>query len=128
MVAFLNKYAPGWTAVKRKPHPFGNKYNTILDYICKIIFHMEIREGKDQPTEVPHANAEFEEEFGSKVAALVVRITKGLQGLGPCIILDSGFGYIYAVVQLRNKGSHSTAYIKKHKFWPKCTRTQESVD
>ena len=128
MVAFLNKYAPGWTAVKRKPHPFGNEYNTIADCICKIIFHMEIREGKDQPTEGPHATSEFEEEFGSKVAALVVRMTKGLHGSGRCIILDSGFGYVPAVVQLRNKGLYSTAYIKKHAFWPKYTRAQEAVD
>ena len=24
MVVFLNTYAPGWTVVKRKPHPMGN--------------------------------------------------------------------------------------------------------
>ena len=128
MVAFLNKYAPGWTAVKRKPHPHGNEYNTTADCFCKIIFHMEIREGKDQPTEGPYSKSKFEEEFGSKVAALVVRMTEGLHGSGRCIILDSGFGYVPAVVQLRNKGLYSTAYIKKHAFWPKYTLAQEAVD
>lgn len=28
MVAFMNKYAPGWTVVKRKPRPMGNEYHT----------------------------------------------------------------------------------------------------
>ena len=32
------------------------------------------------------------------------------------------------VVQLRNKGLYSTAYIKKHAFWPKYTLAQEAVD
>ena len=31
MVAFLDKYCPGWTVVKRKPHPMGNEYHTTAD-------------------------------------------------------------------------------------------------
>ena len=105
MVAFLNTYCPGWTCVKRKPHPMGNEYHTTADYFCKVIFHIEIVEGKDQPTEGEHSTIKYEVEFASKVGALVVRMTEGLHGSGRTVILDSGFGYVPSVVQLRNRGA-----------------------
>ena len=128
MVVFLNKYAPGWTVVKRKPHPMGNEYHTTACCNTKIIFHIEIVEGKDQPKEGPHATGKFEEEFGSKMGALVVRMMEGVRGSGRCVILDSGFGYVPSVVQLKNKGLFSKAYIKKHVYWPKYTKAQEAVN
>ena len=72
MVVFYNKYAPGWIAVKRKPHLLGNEYHTTACCLTKIIFWIELVEGKDTPKEGENIKAEFEEEFGSKVAALVV--------------------------------------------------------
>ena len=47
MVPFLDKYCSGWTCVKRKPHPLGNEYHTTADCVSKVIFHIEICEGKD---------------------------------------------------------------------------------
>ena len=38
MVVFSNKYAPGWIAVKRKPHPMGNEYHTTACCQSKVIF------------------------------------------------------------------------------------------
>jgi len=128
MVAFLNKYCPGWTVVKRKPHPMGNEYHTTADCVTKVIFHIEICEGKDKPKEGEHSTTKYEAEMGSKIGALVVRMTEGLHGSGRAVILDSGFGYVPAVVQLKNKGLYATAYIKKHAHWPKYTKAQEAVD
>jgi len=128
MVAFLNKYCPGWTVVKRKPHPMGNEYHTTADCVTKVIFHIEICEGKDQPKEGEHSTNKYEAEMGSKIGALVVRMTEGLHGSGRAVILDSGFGYVPAVVQLKNKGLYATAYIKKHAHWPKYTKAQEAVE
>ena len=113
MVVFYNKYAPGWIALKRKPHPLGNEYHTIACCDTNILFFMEIVEGKDQPSQGEHGTVEFEKEFGLKVAALVVRMTKSIWGTGRCVLMDSGFGYIPCIVQLKNKGLFSTMVVKK---------------
>ena len=64
MVVFYNKYAPGWIAVKRKPHPLGNEYHTTACCDTKIIIWIEIVEGKDKPKEGEYSETEFEREFG----------------------------------------------------------------
>ena len=128
MVVFYNKYAPGWIAVKKKPHPLGNEYHTTACCLTKIIFWIELVEGKDTPKEGENTKAEFEEEFGSKVAALVVRMSQPLWGSGQAIIMDSGFGYIPSVVQLQNKGLYSTTVIKKKAAWPKHSRGAEAIE
>ena len=40
---------PGWVFVPRKPHPFGNEYHTICCGLSRILFRLELREGKDGP-------------------------------------------------------------------------------
>ena len=84
-------------------------------------------QGKDLPKEGNHAEVEFEREFGSKVAALVVRMTRPLWGSGRAVIMDSGFGYIPSVVRLREKGLFSTTVVKKHRYWPKYTKAKEAI-
>ena len=128
MAEFSDPYAPGWGVVSRKPHPMGNEYHTTADCFCRVIFHIEMVEGKDRPKDGPYSKAEYEEEFGSKIAALCVRMTEGLHGSGRCIILDSGFGYVPAVIQLKAHGLFATAYIKKHAYWPKYTEAQEAIN
>ena len=128
MVVFYNKYALGWIVVKRKPHPMGNEYHTTACCQSKVIFWIELVQGKDAPKEGEHKEMEFEREFGSKVAALVVRMTKSVWGSGRTVMMDSGFGYIPSVVQLRAKGLFSTTVIKKHAHWPKFTKAAEAVD
>ena len=78
MVVFYNKYAPGWVAVKRKPHPLGNEYHTTACCETKIIFIIELVQGKDAPKEGPYSTNEFEEDFQSKIAALCVRMTRSI--------------------------------------------------
>ncbi len=52
MVACLNERCPNWVCVKRKPHPFGNKYHTISCCLLKSIYKMELVETeKDLPKE-----------------------------------------------------------------------------
>ncbi|KAL7485698.1 hypothetical protein ACHAW6_011298 [Cyclotella cf. meneghiniana] len=53
---WLNKYCPGFLCVPRNPHPFGNDYHAIWDSEfnlgCMILWHAEIQERKDCPTEL----------------------------------------------------------------------------
>ena len=128
MVVFYNKYAPGWIVVKRKPHPMGNEYHTTACWATKVIFWIELVQGKDVPKEGEHRELEFEQEFGSKVAALVVCMTRPVWGSGRAVIMDSGFGCIPSVVHLCQKGLFSTTVIKKDAHWPKYTKAQEAID
>jgi len=128
MVVFYNKYAPGWIAVKRKPHPLGNEYHTTACCESKVIFWIEIVEGKSKPKEGPNAESKFEKEFESKIAALVVRMTTPIWGSGKVVIMDSGFGYVPSVVQLKEKGLYATTVIKKKAHWPKYTKAADAVD
>ena len=66
--------------------------------------------------------------FRSKIAALVVRMTEPIWGTGRVVIMDSGFGYVPSVVQLREKGLYSTTVIKKKAHWPKFTKANEAVE
>lgn len=125
MVVFLNPYAPGWVTVKRKPHPMGNEYHTAACADTKILYCVEIVEGKDQPTEGPHSSKEFEGQMDSNVAALVARMCKCIQGSARVVVLDSGFGYVPTVVELLKMGLYSTCVVKKKKGWPKYTHCDE---
>ena len=65
MVVFTNAYCPGWMNVKRKPHPFGNEYHTIACCQSHIIFHVEMVEGKDRPTQGPNSQIKLVEDWGA---------------------------------------------------------------
>ena len=38
---------------------------------------------------------------------------------GKVFLLDSGFGVLKAIVELRNKGLFAASLIKKRQYWPK---------
>ena len=61
--------------------PLGNEYHTTASCESKIIFWIEIVEGKSKPKEGPNAESKFEKEFESKIAALVVRMTTPIWGI-----------------------------------------------
>ncbi len=50
-MSLLMDFAPGFICIPRKPHPFGNKYQSIYngDQGCPILWHTEMVEGKDCP-------------------------------------------------------------------------------
>ena len=53
MSIWFNRWTcPAWIFVPRKPHPFGMEYNNIGDGLCKIMFGLLLREGKDEPKEL----------------------------------------------------------------------------
>ncbi|KAG7359040.1 transposase IS4 [Nitzschia inconspicua] len=84
---------PGWTYVPRKPTPMGNEYHSVCCGVSKIMWQIELVEGKDAPRErVPPANA------GAGKTCFCV-----LQGL----------------IELRKIGIFASAVIKKRRYWPK---------
>ena len=79
------------------------------------MFAIELREGKDRPKEKGRLD---HDEKGS-TAGLLLRLTKSLWGHGKCVILDSGFCVLKALVELRKVGVFASSVIKKRKYWPK---------
>ena len=116
------------SSVKEDASSLGNEYHTIACGDTKILFFVELVEGKDTPKEGPNSKPEFEDEMKSKVAALVVRMSRDIWGSGHVVILDSGFGYIPTVVELANKGLFATAFMKKNRDWPRGTKAEEAMN
>ncbi len=109
---------PGFTFCARKPHPEGNMYHTLCDADTRILFHIELQEGRDRPAHLPRP--EYEEEYGT-MGALMLRMTESLQGSGRVVVMDSAFSITSALVAMRKSGIHSTVVIKrKGAHWPRC--------
>lgn len=54
MFIWFNKWTcPGWMCVPPKPHPFGNEWHDINCGLCKIIFSVELSEGRYHPKDLP---------------------------------------------------------------------------
>ena len=114
MVALHNPKAPAFVYVARKPHPVGNEYHTIADSQSRVIFKIELVEGKDQPPERPLAY-----QGHGKIGSLLLRMTEELRGKHHVVILDSAFTVLEALAELAKQGVHAAAVVKKRRFWPR---------
>ena len=103
----------GWVFCPRKPYPEGNEYHTICCGVTGILFDLELREGKDRPSELPAE--EFSEE--GKTAGLLLRLTKTIHHTARYVVLDSGFCVLMALLALKKKGVYGGEVIKKQHFW-----------
>eukprot|EP00804_Cyclotella_cryptica_P018793 CCRYP_021187-RA/>CCRYP_021187-RA protein AED:0.33 eAED:0.33 QI:0/0/0/1/0/0/2/0/393 len=60
MSPWTNRFTcPGWVFCPRKPYPEGNEYHTICCGVSGILFDLELREGKDRPSELPPQDSGF---------------------------------------------------------------------
>jgi hypothetical protein len=118
MVVWTSDLAPGWIVVKRKPHPFGNEYHTAACCETKIIYFIELVEGKDRPPQLPLTHLSPNDASGGKTTALLLRMTETIWGSGRVVILDSGFGVIKSGLALLERGVYCTMYLKKKRYWP----------
>jgi hypothetical protein len=116
MVKWLNEFSPGWMAVGRKPSPFGNEYHTMACAVLHVIFWIEIVEGKDRP---PQLGPLLHVEAHGKLCGLVLRAAESIKGSNRVIGMDSGFGVLATLPELRKRGLHGTVVLKKKKFWAK---------
>jgi hypothetical protein len=125
MMEWMNKYCPGWQYVERKPMPWGNLFHTCACAMSKVIFSLEIMEGKDRP---PWKEmAEFEDLFNTssvtktKVGGLIMRMAKPLFNRQSIVVHDSGFSCVPAMKQLLHRGVHSSMLFKKKRCFPRFT-------
>jgi hypothetical protein len=96
--------------VGRKFTDKGNECHTMACTYTKIIFHVEIVEGKDQSLSIGHA--QYEEEYG-KLGGLILKMCEngGLYGSGRFVFMDSGFSNLKAILQLQRRGVYAFAII-----------------
>ncbi|KAL7475080.1 hypothetical protein ACHAW6_001012 [Cyclotella cf. meneghiniana] len=118
MNTWLNKYAPGFMCVPRKPHPFGNEYHSIADGDDgKPIMW----QGKDRP-KLNSGRWAFPSKYANetKTAELMLFMTKPIQNTGKDVCMDSGFCIATGIIALHKKGVYGQSLIKKQgKYWPK---------
>ena len=100
MVVWFCKWAPGWMFVQREPHPFGNEYYTIGCGETRVIFFLEIVEGKSHPPEMGLPKFQPPSGSGAKTVGLMLRMTEGIWGTGRVVALDSGFCVLEGCIQL----------------------------
>jgi hypothetical protein len=125
MSPWSNVYrCPGYMYVPRKPHPFGNEYHSVACGQSGLMWGVEMVEGKDQPK---NSTKDYEDR-GGKTVGLLLRLTKPFWYSGICLVLDSGFCVLKALVELRRVGIYAAAVIKKRRYWPKYILGQEIAD
>ena len=72
-------------------------------------------EGKDRPPEL--GKKKYEEK--GKTVGLMCQLTAPIHHTGKVVIMDSGFGVLEGLLQLKGLGVHGSAVIKKRCYWPK---------
>ena len=97
----------------------GNLLHCGADALTRILYILELQEGKDRPSHLPvekYANL-FPD--GSKCGPLMMRLCEPLFGSGSVVIHDAGFANIPALIQLKKKGVFASCLLKKKRYWPK---------
>ena len=110
MSKWVNEYTcPGFMFVPQKPWPFCNEYHDAGCVDSDIIWALELREGKDCPTQLN--NKEFDEL--DKTIGMLLCLVKPVWGSGKIFVLDSGFCVSKAIIELKKKLVFTAALIKK---------------
>ena len=85
---WINRYTfPGWMFIPCKPQLLGNEYHKIACDQSKVIYNVEIVEGKDQP--IVMGKKELEEKGATD--GLMERIKNPLWGTRKVAVMDSVF-------------------------------------
>ncbi len=102
---------PGWVFCPCKPHPFGNEFHSVCCDLPGVMFSIELVKGKDHPNEL--GPPEYDD-HGGKTVGLLLHMLKCVFHSGQCIVLDSGFCILQAIVELRREGVFAKALVKHH--------------
>ena len=83
-----------------KENPILLVMNIALQLVLtvKIIYFVEMVEGRDKTEKGQDLKKQFEGEMDSNVVVLVARMCFCICGLGRVVVLDLGFGYVSTLV------------------------------
>ena len=116
---------PRWMVVPRKPHPFKNEYHTICCAEAGIMYQLELVEGKDCPREL---GPKKYNSYKGKTVGLMCCMTVPIHHMGKVVIMDSGFGVLKGLLELKKLGVYGLVVIKKCCYWPKDIDSEEIKD
>ena len=83
--------------VPRKPWSFDNEYHDASCADSDIISALDLKEGKDHPTNL--GNKEFD--YLGKTTGILLQLTKTGWSTGKVFVLDHGFCVLQAIVELK---------------------------
>ena len=109
--------------VSHKPNHFGNEYHTIEYAKYKVIYNVDIMEGKDRP--IVMVKKDFDEK--GVAAGLMISTTKKLWEKGKAVITDSGLYILGVLISMVKKGVFGSVLIKKRRYWPKGAPEEEII-
>lgn len=113
MVKSYHRNLQGKIKIKRKPRPIGNEIKDIADARSKLVYKLEIYEGKDRMSEKEHHR-----ELGATTAT-VKRLVEGIRDTNRIVVGDSWFGSVKTAVMLREMGLYANMLVKTaHKNYP----------
>lgn len=96
--------------VPRKPHLYVNEYHTVFCGLSGILWHAELREGKDAPKDLPKDPNEHK--YGPTVPMLLW-VCKSIFVTGKVVVLDRRFCVLSGIIHLEINGVFMAALIKK---------------
>jgi hypothetical protein len=112
----------------KKLEKWGIKFWVLADSISKFIYCFEIYCGKNLEAEITMEDTHGQ---GGFVYGVVMKLLKGLEGKGHCIVMDNFFCSIPLFEDLIKKGIYATgtvrsnciglpSHLKNTKAWRKC--------
>jgi hypothetical protein len=112
----------------KKLEKWGIKFWVLADSISKFIYCFEIYCGKNLEAEITMEDTHGQ---GGFVYGVVMKLLKGLEGKGHCIVMDNFFCSIPLFEDLIKKGIYATgtvrsnhiglpSHLKNTKAWKKC--------
>jgi xylulokinase len=116
MVKHHNERIPGFMHVPRKPTPLGNEYHTICDAETRILFGIELVEGRSRPAGL--GLPKYQDEHGA-TTSLILRMTECLRNTSTVVIMDSAFCVVKALAELLKRGIFAATVAKKRAYWPR---------
>ena len=108
MIKSFHHDLKGKIEIIRKPRPIGNEMKNISDGISKIVYHLELYEGRDVM-----CDKKYVKEFGATTAT-TLRLTETYHGSGRRLIADSWFGSVKCAKALMERGLYSIMLVKLH--------------
>jgi hypothetical protein len=128
MVWYKGSYCPIRQYMPKKPEKWGIKFCVLVDLVLKFIFTFEIYCGKnmeaDVTVEIPRGEA-------GAAYGVVIKLLRGLEEKGHCVVMDNYFCSIPLFQELVRKGIYATGtvrsnriglpqHLKNTKSWKRC--------
>jgi hypothetical protein len=130
MVRYKGSYCPIRQYMPKKPEKWEIKFWVLVDSVSKFIFCFEIYCGKNLEAEV---RMEGPRQEASAAYAVVMKLLRGLEEKGHCVVMDNYFYSIQLFEDLLKKGIYATgtirsnriglpSHLKNTKTWIRCNQ------